>query len=357
MILSRLNNIIKIGTVAIPAAFTGFITGGCDSLIYDETDCVDSANLIQLRYDHNMKFADAFDNEVDQVSLLLFDSGTGKLVKRMDVEEENLTENNEISLNVDPGEYEVLVWAGRHSESFDIADGEIGSSTIEEFHCRMRREEGGNINDDLARLYHGSAHLSAPYASPSDPYKSTVYLKKDTNTIRVVLQHLSGDRVNCDDFDFTITDSNGWLNHDNTLREDEMLTYHPWYLYSGAVDINANPEDAPGTKATPLPGTPRTRTSLGAALAEFTTGRLIWGESPTLSVTDRSTGDTVLRINVNDYAMLVKGFYHQEMGEQEYLDRQDEYNMTFFLDESNRWISTVIIINDWRIVRHTTPIE
>ncbi|MFR8641103.1 MAG: FimB/Mfa2 family fimbrial subunit, partial [Phocaeicola vulgatus] len=36
-----------------------------------------------------------------------------------------------------------------------------------------------------------------------------------------------------------------------------------------------------------------------------------------------------------------------EMTNQEYLDRQDEYNMTFFLDESMKWINTSIIINDW----------
>ena len=29
------------------------------------------------------------------------------------------------------------------------------------------------------------------------------------------------------------------------------------------------------------------------------------------------------------------------------IDRQDEYNMTFFLDESMKWINTRIIINDW----------
>ena len=36
-----------------------------------------------------------------------------------------------------------------------------------------------------------------------------------------------------------------------------------------------------------------------------------------------------------------------DMTQQEYLDRQDEYNMTFFLDENMKWINTSIIINDW----------
>ncbi len=38
------------------------------------------------------------------------------------------------------------------------------------------------------------------------------------------------------------------------------------------------------------------------------------------------------------------------MSNQEYLYRQDEYPMTFFLDENNQWINSVIYINAWRIV-------
>jgi hypothetical protein len=37
------------------------------------------------------------------------------------------------------------------------------------------------------------------------------------------------------------------------------------------------------------------------------------------------------------------------MSNQEYLDRQDEYTMTFFLDEGE-WVSSVIYINSWRVV-------
>ena len=36
-----------------------------------------------------------------------------------------------------------------------------------------------------------------------------------------------------------------------------------------------------------------------------------------------------------------------DMTQQEYQHRQDEYNMTFFLDENMKWINTSIIINDW----------
>jgi hypothetical protein len=46
---------------------------------------------------------------------------------------------------------------------------------------------------------------------------------------------------------------------------------------------------------------------------------------------------------------MIKGHY-DNMGDQEYLDRQDEYNMTFFLDDDMHWISSFIYINSWKVV-------
>ena len=65
---------------------------------------------------------------------------------------------------------------------------------------------------------------------------------------------------------------------------------------------------------------------------------------------DDGTRHTVLSIPLADYALLVKGHYNRQLSDQEYLDRQDEYNLTFFLDEDNNWASSSIIINSWRVV-------
>ena len=84
----------------------------------------------------------------------------------------------------------------------------------------------------------------------------------------------------------------------------------------------------------------------------MSTGRLVTdnGTDAILSVTNNETGDVVLSIPLMDYALLVKGYYNQNMPDQEYLDRQDEYNLTFFLDDNNRWVNSTIIINSWRVV-------
>ena len=65
----------------------------------------------------------------------------------------------------------------------------------------------------------------------------------------------------------------------------------------------------------------------------------------------------VLSVPIVDYALLVKGYYKRAMDDQEYLDRQDEYNMTFFLDESGDWVSSTIIVNSWRVVLNNQTIK
>lgn len=354
----KLHAIIRNTVLAATSLMTMLTVTGCHT-IFEDSDCDASYNLVKLTYDHNMKFADAFDAEVERVSLLAFDSKTGKLVKRVDADHAQLTKDNELVLQVDPGTYDLLVWGGDYSSHFDIADGEAGTSAPEDFHCYLHRDSKSEVTEEIPNLYHGMVtRVELPYASPSRPHRETVNLKKNTNVVRVVLQHLSGEPVIADDFEFTITDGNGWLNHDNTLRDNTSLTYRPWFTHSGSVDINTNPEDAPtNSPSIPAPKFDMSRSVLGASLAEFTVSRLLMENKPMLTVRNKAENKVVLSVPLNDYALLVKGFGHSNLSDQEYLDRQDEYNMTFFLDQGGRWLNTVVIINDWRIIRHQGAIE
>lgn len=353
-----------LATAAVGAAMAVTLTG-CD-LVREESDCVASYNIVNFVYDYNLKYADAFDHEVDRVTLFAFDHESGLLVKRIQTLTTDLDADHSMVLDVEPGDYDLLVWAGDYDDSFDIATGEEGVTTLEEMHAYMHRtEESGaaHVRSRLASLYHGLVSVALPYASPSRPNRVTVPLVKDTNAVRVVLQQISGEPVDASDFNFTITDANGWLNSDNTLRGTESITYHPFHLQTGTVDINNNPEDLPRsgmrgeTVHAIFHSTPSgSRSALTAALAEFSVGRLTTIADPVLHIT-RQDGSTVLSVNIRDYALLVKGETHRDMDPQEYLDRQDEYNMTFFLDKDSKWMSTVVVINDWRIIFNEGPVE
>jgi len=79
-----------------------------------------------------------------------------------------------------------------------------------------------------------------------------------------------------------------------------------------------------------------------------------------LAITNRE-GGTVGRIPVIDYALLAKDYYEEEynrtMTDQDFLDREDDYVLTFFLDEDHRWISSYILIHSWRVVTSNVEVE
>ncbi len=47
--------------------------------------------------------------------------------------------------------------------------------------------------------------------------------------------------------------------------------------------------------------------------------------------------------------MLLKSELYEQMKPQEFLDRESEWSLFFFLDENGAWIKTYIKINDWTI--------
>ena len=132
------------------------------------------------------------------------------------------------------------------------------------------------------------------------------------------------------------------MDYDNSLLEDEKLTYYAWRTDGGVAELNAD-----GSRA---------QTSIGVAIAELTVGRLVMENNPILTISN-DKGEKVLSIPLIDYALLVKGYYNRHMDDQEYLDRQDEFNMTFFLDENDNWFNSYIIINSWKVVLNNTDLS
>ncbi len=362
--------ISRIVVYAIASVLSLALLTSCDSAIYDgEGDC-DVTYRLRFRYDMNMKFADAFSHEVKSVHLYVF-SPEGKLVwQTIDDSEALSQEGYEIILPLQPGDYKLMAWCGLdNGESFyvqEIAEGD----TRDPLHCKLNRKshpEDGAISDtDLHPLFHGTLDVNLPESIDGGDFVYTMYLTKDTNVFRIVLQHLSGEDIEVEDFSFKIEDNNGWLNHDNSLLDDENVIYHAWSKYSGSAGVDA-PEAQLSLVRCPLSeentenGTRETEngtraiTNVKVAIAELTVSRLVqrdWTKhaKPMLTIRKTSDNEVVARIPIIDYALLVKGNYNREMSDQEYLDRQDEYNMTFFLDENNHWLSTTVIINSWRVV-------
>ena len=67
-----------------------------------------------------------------------------------------------------------------------------------------------------------------------------------------------------------------------------------------------------------------------------------------------SDGETIVSVPLERNLLLYKGQFHASMSDDEYLDREDDYNITFILDKNNNWDSAAMIyINNWA----TLPVQ
>ena len=142
---------------------------------------------------------------------------------------------------------------------------------------------------------------------------------KDTNKVRFIFQGYSDDswKLNVEDYDYEIIESNGHLGHDNSLLDDDVLSFRPYHMEQ------RNPS---------------------AAAVELNTLRLMSDRQTRFVVTEKNTRKKVFNINLIDY-LAMTDMEGNNWGVQEYLDRQDEYKIVFFFSEP--WHAVQININGW----------
>ena len=326
---------LKIWTLLL--LFAGSLAS-CNVLTEEDQDC---ALYVRFKYDMNMNFADAFQNAVNSVTLYAFKDG---VLAYQRTEEGELLKQNGYRMRIDEIpyreklKYDYITWAGEpDNESFTIPVLTVGKSTKEDLFCQLNRAGNGVVSTDLEDLFHGMTNGQdySRSASSAAGDEVVIPLTKNTNNIRIVLQHLSGKPVDVNKLNFTITDKNGLMNYDNMLLGEDVITYKAWHKAQGSAGIGEQQEGV--------------ITEVNLALADLTVARLMADEEPILVVTNDEE-EMVIHIPLVDYALLYKRLRYEDMPDQEFLDRQDEYNMTFFLDENYRWINQFIYINSWKVV-------
>lgn len=313
----------------------------CNGLMYDQEGDCDPHHKVKFVFDRNLNFADAFSKEVNAVTLYVIDSATGNIVwQKTESGDQVRSDGYLMDVPVAPGDYKLLAWCGEGlGPHFIQPDG----SHYTNLQCTLLRDHdaaGAFSDKPLNRLYHG--HFDKEHFTEDEgTHIHTVELVKDTNHINIVLQNLSGKPIDKDDFTFTITDNNGLMEWDNSLLPDENITYRPHTMSQGSAGVDTGDD----TQA-------RAISQVNTCVAQFTTGRLVKGQNTTVTITNKE-GKKVLSLPVIDYALLVKGHYG-DLEDQDYLDRQDKYDMVFFLDERNEWIDAYVMINSWKVVLQDT---
>lgn len=339
-------------------AVLSFILTSCDSLIYDDEGDCEVKYKIQFRYEMNLKWADAFPSEVNSVNLYVFDS-KGVFVKEFIGRGEALSKPGYyMDLDLPAGVYQFVAWCGlanegTEMESFTVPQPVTGVTTIDEITCLLNAEKKGETDYSDKRLYflyHGYLEASLPDSQDGAEYMYTVYLTKDTNHIRIILHEIDGD-MEADDYEFRIEAANGFMAYDNTLLGNTKVTYMPWDQQADELGVGKS------DVSDELP------MNVKGVVADFSVARMMaeHKNDMLLTITSKKTQETVIaKVPVIQYALLSKEYYEMAyrhtMTDQEFLDREDEYVLTFFL-VNGKWLDSYIYIHSWRVVLHNYDIE
>ena len=356
----------KASTIALAAMSMYLVLQSCDSAIYDyEGDCSVTYRM-KFVYDKNMKWADAFSNEIKSIRLYAFDAD-GNLVWQKTESGSILAEDGyTMTMDLPSGEYDFIAWAGLDNEDasethFSVAE-ELtkGDLRLEDLKCSLIREhiDGKAVSQKrLQELYHGMTKVNLPdLENDGGTFDCKMFLTKNTNSVHIILQQLSGEDVDVNDFTFTVEEDNGLIAHDNSLLSDEIITYIPHNIRNGSAGLGIDDYPIVGNVAN-TKSKADAETNISVAIADLTISRLIDGRKTYMTIRRNTDSGIVARVPLVDYALLLKDGYGREMTNQEYLDRQDEYTLTFFLDRSQNWISSSIIINSWKVVLNNVDFQ
>ena len=274
---------------------------------------------VRFRYDYNMEFSDAFASQVNRVDVFVFDKDGTFVIKKSE-QGETLGGSYRMPLPLPAGEYRIAAWAGM-SDDFEMPEPVAGKTTLEELTVRMKREESLVHNKALNPLWYGG--VQAVSFTGRQEQTETVSLIKDTNKFRFILQKSGpGEELDINDCLFESRADNGYYDWNNDLLDDDMISYRPYYLEK-VEDVGI--------------------------VVEMNTMRLLEHKKVYLTLTRKSDGKELMRIDLIPYLLLTKMEGHN-IPAQEYLDRQSEYAIVFFYNpELLNFLSTKIVINGWTI--------
>ena len=302
-------NILATISAALCAVLMAVSLPACDGIIYDDLDPCPHGVRLRFVYDHNMEFVNSFYKQADCLSLYVFDAEGNFVTKQVETTENLKKPDYAMQLDLERGNYRFLAYAGLEcpEHSFSVVNEPQAGRTPNEDTAMQVAMDEGKWGTSLHDLFYGSLNTTV----------EGDYYVDDTL------------------FTFTITDDNTLMDHENNLIPNGTVNYTPW---------------AQGTLAA---GTTETgEQEAKVAYAEFSTGRLVTRthQTPRLVVMNKETGNKVIDIPLINYLLLLKSERYATMGAQEFLDRESDWSLIFFLNEEGNWLRTHIVVNDW-IVR------
>ncbi len=332
--MMKRNLISLMSRAALTAALLALTFSSCDdSFVYDTLPPCPQGVSLRFVYDYNMEYANAFPSQVDCLTLYVYDSEGNFVTSRTETTSVLADESWRMTLDLEAGDYHFVAYGGIacSEASFKVAE-EPGRGTKLASLETYLPTDGGVSQQDLHNFFFGDLDMTV--SANTDSYdEGTVKMMRNTNNVQILLQQMNGEPIYASDFEFSITDDNTRFDSENNIIPQGTTTYLPW----------SQGERTTGTRA----GGDGKDVNIVVAYAELSTSRLFTGNSPRLLVHRANDGEKIIDIPLIDYLLLVKSDHYSEMGSQEFLDRQNEWVLLFFLDEGADWLRTYIVVNDW----------
>ena len=343
------------------ALFILFISS-CSDINDELAPCPEPSSIeMHFEYTYNMIGGDAFSRKVHCLSIYIFDE-KGIFKREYHIPENaGISENDfSIDISIEPGKYKCVAYGGMEcpDASFSHLNSFIEDATsIKEIQVELNEECISHDSEITLRNLHDHFYGSSGFSVPENGKVAvTVPMMCNTNSLHIALQHVSGSIIDVNDFDFEITDDNNTFNAYNELISTGEITYHPWKMENHSILPTSNSIiSEEGSINVAREEEENGKDGFYTATASFKVSRIVpSGTAKTsqtrLTVIRKNDGQKILSLPLVDYMLLFKDHINSRdnLTDQEYLDRENNWQFVFFLDDTtDSWINSHIIINDW----------
>ena len=297
---------------------------GCFLLLFTGCLSEDMENCntysIHFVYDYNLEYVDLFTKEATRMNLYAFDENGNFVQEFNSGTSTSFTPNYNMQITLPAGQtYTFLAWSGVYPGSYGIEQG----TTLNDCKLQLAELMQEETSQDLSDLWYGRLRSTVAVNKVD-----TISLIKNTKTILVAFQLLTNAQstitLDKDDYKVWVESANGVYDSNNT-PSGAVIDYNPYY--------NENNESG--------------------FVLELNTLRLMANTKNYLVVSRTNDGKELLRLDLIKYFDIIRLKEYSRMPLQEYLDRQDEYELIFIfggkIGSDDMFTSISLIINDWII--------
>lgn len=344
-----------IGIMILAVVIFPLLVASCDWIKEDLPECPPTELRLRFVYDYNVMQADVFKDHVGAVRVYVFDKDDKLVMTKEETSQKALqTYGYEMTITGDElpeGDYRLVtvafqspaaMAAAGDGAKFRIAAMSPGDP-ISKLNISLDSNLGAdgrryvvNAGNPLDTLWMNIADNRVKMQTRQSAH-ATVNLMRDTKNLNVTLRQLmEPETIDCADYEVTVSDHNGLLNYDNTPLGAEEIVYAPYATWNTEYRL--------------------TDGTLGdrAAHASLSLSRLIynadWQQNARLQIRNRKTGVTVADINLPEYLQSGRNALERHYGEQEFLDREYDYKLDFFL-KGDTWtyVDISISVLGWKV--------